>query len=152
MEVYGLEDGDEPIADPVLGTAMAQWATDTQFRCGTAAEMLWHSHAGNRSYQFQFSQVPPGRETVRAVHGSERPYVFGTLTAAGGTAYAPKYNSTDTAVSDQMQQYWTNFAETGDPNAGSVPKWPRFDPSARAYMDFTAAGPVASRRSAPRRL
>ena len=42
-----------------------------------------------------------------------------------------------------MQQYWTNFAKTGDPNGGNLVKWPKFDPTRRAYLDFTDAGPVA---------
>jgi para-nitrobenzyl esterase len=143
MEVYGLKNGQEPAPDPMFGSTMAQWATDSQFRCGTVAELIWHSRAGNRSYQFQFSRVPPGRENVGAAHGSELPYVFGTLAAAGRAANAPKYDSTDEAVSAQMQQYWTNFARNGDPNGGSLPKWPKFDPAARAYMDLTAEGPSA---------
>jgi para-nitrobenzyl esterase len=143
MEVYGVKDGAEPAADPVYGNAMAQWATDSQFRCGTVAQLIWHSRAGNRSYQFQFSRVPPGRETQGAAHGYEIPYVFGTLDAAGRAQNAPKYNATDEAVSGYMQQYWTNFAKAGDPNGGSLPKWPKFDPTARAFMDFTADGPVA---------
>ena len=143
LAVYGIANGADPPADPVLGSAMAQWATDMQFRCGTVAELIWHSRAGNRSYQFQFSRVPTGRESVGAAHGSEIPYVFGTLSIAGRAANAPKYDSTDTAVSEQMEQYWTNFAKAGDPNGGSLPKWPKFDPTARAYLDLTAAGPVA---------
>jgi para-nitrobenzyl esterase len=142
MEVYGLKNGSEPSPDPVLGSAMAQWATDSQFRCGTVAELIWHSRAGNRAYQFQFSRVPPGRESVGAAHGSEIPYVFGTLEAAGRAPNAPKYDSIDKTVSDQMQQYWTNFAKTGDPNAGSLTKWAKFDPKARSYMDLTAEGPI----------
>jgi para-nitrobenzyl esterase len=121
---------------------MAQWATDTQFRCGTVAQLVWHSRAGNRGYQFQFSRVPSGRESVGAAHGSEIPYVFGTLAIAGRAQNAPKYDSTDIAVSGQMQQYWVNFARTGDPNAGSLPNWPKFDPVRRSYMDLTADGPV----------
>jgi para-nitrobenzyl esterase len=143
MEVYGLKNGSEPSPDPVLGSAMAQWATDSQFRCGTVAELIWHSRNGNRLYQFQFSRVPPGRESVGAAHGSEIPYVFGTLDAAGVAPNAPKYDAVDKTVSDQMQQYWTNFAKTGDPNGGSLPKWEKFDPNARAYMDLTAEGPIA---------
>jgi para-nitrobenzyl esterase len=143
IEVYGLKNGNEPPADPVFGNAMAQWATDSQFRCGTVAQLVWHSRAGNRSFQFQFSRVPTGREAVGAAHGSEIPYVFGTLAIAGRNPNAPKYDSTDTMVSDQMQQYWTNFARTGDPNGGSLPKWPKFDPAKRAYIDFTADGPIA---------
>lgn len=43
-----------------------------------------------------------------------------------------------------MKQYWTNFATTGDPNGGGgVPIWPKFDPSSRAYMQFTDAGAIA---------
>jgi para-nitrobenzyl esterase len=69
--------------------------------------------------------------------------VFGTLDAAGRAPNAPKYDPVDKTVSDQMQQYWTNFARTGDPNGGSLPKWEKFDPKARAYMDLTAEGPIA---------
>jgi para-nitrobenzyl esterase len=141
--VYNVKDGQENPPDPVYGSTMAQWATDAQFRCGTVAELIWHSRAGNVAYQFQFSRVPPGRESVGAAHGSEIPYVFGTLSTAGTRANAPRYDGTDTGVSSQMQQYWTNFAKTGNPNGGSLPLWPKFDPAARAYMDLTAGGPIA---------
>ena len=143
LQVYKVTDGGEGEPDPLYGNALAQWATDTQFRCGTVAELVWHSRAGNTSYQFQFSWVPPGREAVGAAHGSELPYVFGTLSLPGRGATAPQYDKTDEAVSGQMQQYWTNFAKSGNPNSGSVPKWPRFDPASRDYMDLTASGPVA---------
>jgi para-nitrobenzyl esterase len=142
LEVYGVKDGQEPQSDAVYGSAMAQWATDFQFRCGTVAQLIWHSRAGNAAYQFQFSRVPPGREAVGAAHGSELPYVFGSLSIAARSANAPKYDSTDASVSDQMQQYWTNFAKSGNPDGGSLPHWPKFDPTARAYIDFTANGPV----------
>jgi carboxylesterase type B len=77
--------------------------------------LIWHSRAGNTAYQFQFSRVPPEREAVGAAHGSELAYVFGTLAIAGRSANAPKYVSADETVSDQMQQYWTNFAKNGQP-------------------------------------
>ena len=142
LKAYGVNGGKEPAPDPVYGAPMAQWATDSQFRCGTVAELIWHSQAGNSSYQFQFSRVAPGKESVGAAHGSELPYVFGTLTAAGSGRSQAKYDDTDRAVSGQMQQYWTNFAKTGNPNGSSLPQWPKFDPAARAYMDLTAGGPV----------
>ena len=144
LQIYGIEGEKTPAApDPVYGDAMAQWATDAQFRCGTVAELVWHSRAGNTSYQFQFSRVPPGRESVGAAHGSELPYVFGTLSIAAQSPRAPRFDATDETVSSQMQQYWTNFARTGNPNGGSLPRWPKFDPAARAYIDLTANGPVA---------
>jgi para-nitrobenzyl esterase len=42
-----------------------------------------------------------------------------------------------------MQQYWTNFAKTGNPNGDVSPVWPKFDPLARGYLQFLDAGPVA---------
>jgi para-nitrobenzyl esterase len=116
LHVYRIDsENAAPAPDPVYGDAMAQWATDAQFRCGTLAELVWHSHAGNTSYQFQFSRVPSGRESVGAAHGSELPYVFGTLSIAARAPNAARYDATDEAVSGQIQQYWTNFAKSGNP-------------------------------------
>jgi para-nitrobenzyl esterase len=139
LEVYGLKGGAEPPPDPLLGNAMAQWATDTQFRCGTVAELVWHTGAGNPGWQFQFSRAAPGREAAGAAHGNEVPYVFGTL---GRAERSPKYDAVDQQVSAAMQNYWTNFAKTGDPNGAGMPQWPKFDPAKRAYLEFTDAGPV----------
>jgi len=140
LALYGLKDGAEPQPDPLFGNAMAQWATDSQFRCGTVAELVWHVGAGNPGYQFQFARTAPGREAAGAAHGTEVPYVFGTL---GHGANSPKYDATDRQVSDAIETYWTNFAKTGDPNGSDLPRWPRFDPAVRPYIEFTAAGPVA---------
>jgi para-nitrobenzyl esterase len=140
LMLYQLSGGTEPKPDPEFGPVLAQWATDSQFRCGSVAELVWHTTANNPGYQFQFSRAAPGREALGAPHGSEVPYVFGTL---GRAATAPKYNATDQQISAAMQEYWTNFAKTGDPNGGKLPRWPKFDPAARGYLDFTDAGPVA---------
>jgi len=140
LAAYGLNGASEPQPDPLFGTVMAQWATDSQFRCGTVAELVWHTGAGNPGYQFQFSRAAPGQEAVGAAHGSEVPYVFGTL---GRGVNSPKYDATDQQVSAAMQNYWTNFAKTGDPNGEGLPRWPKFDPDKRTYLDFTHAGPVA---------
>jgi para-nitrobenzyl esterase len=139
LALYGLNGGPEPQPDPLFGTVMAQWATDSQFRCGTVAELVWHAGAGNPGYQFQFARAAPGRETAGAAHGNEVPYVFGNL---GRAASSPKYDAVDQQVSAAMQIYWTNFAKTGDPNGGGLPRWPKFDPAGRAYLEFTDVGPV----------
>jgi len=38
---------------------------------------------------------------------------------------------------------WVAFAKTGDPNGIKLVKWPQYDSVARAYLNFTDAGPVA---------
>ena len=79
------------------------------------------------------------------MHGTEVPYVFGAVNSESGGA---NYTAVDREISAAMQQYWTNFAKTGDPNGvvkvtSSLPLWPKFDPAARGYIEFTDQGPVA---------
>ena len=142
LALYGLSDPAAPASppDPELGPVLAQWATDSQFRCGSVAELVWHSTATNPAYQFQFSRSAPGKEALGAPHGSEVAYVFGTLPTGSGSRV---YNETDRRISGEMQSYWTNFAKTGDPNGSNLVSWPKFDPAKRAYLDLTDSGPVA---------
>jgi para-nitrobenzyl esterase len=37
--------------------------------------------------------------------------------------------------------YWVRFAQHGDPNGPALPRWPRYDPKTRRYMDFSVTGP-----------
>jgi para-nitrobenzyl esterase len=127
---------------PLYGTPAEQWATDTSFRCSAVAQLAWHVAADNPAFHFEFARVPPGREAVGATHASELNYVFGTLDRWIFNP-RPRLNEVDQRVSDAMQQYWTNFAKTGDPNGAGLPVWPKFDATSRAYIQFTDAGPIA---------
>jgi len=49
----------------------------------------------------------------------------------------------DAEIAEEMQSYWTNFAKAGDPNGAGLPKWPKYDASARGYIEFTDNGPIA---------
>jgi para-nitrobenzyl esterase len=133
--------------DPDYGTPTQQWADDTSFRCAAVGALLWHAAAGNPTYEYEFARVPSGRESVGAVHASDLPYVFGTLDKGVPYPLPPPIPPTvisdiDWQVSKVMQQYWTNFAKTGNPNGAGLPEWRRFDASSRAYIQFTAAGPM----------
>ena len=136
----------EGAADPVYGPPVNQFMTDTGFRCPAVAQLLWHSSAGNPSYQYEFARALPGLESTGAFHSQDIAYVFGTLDR---TRIPPPRNelrptnAVDKQISDVMQQYWTNFAKTGDPNGPGLPVWPKFDPTWRSYIQFTDAGPIA---------
>jgi para-nitrobenzyl esterase len=140
LALYGLKGETEPQPDPQYGNVMTQWTTDSSFRCGTVQELVWHTAAGNPGYQYQFSRTVHGQEALGAPHASEIPFVFGTLSV---WQKMRNYNESDQKYAPQMQQYWTNFAKTGDPNGKGLVKWPKFDATRRAYLDFTDAGPVA---------
>jgi para-nitrobenzyl esterase len=140
LAAYGVNRPNEPQPDPENGTVMLQFTTDNSFRCGTIQELIWHTAVGNPGYEYQFSRTVHGKEALGAPHASEIPFIFGTLSVWQNMR---NYNDSDQQYAPQMQAYWTNFAKTGDPNGGQLVKWPKFDATARAYMDFTDAGPVA---------
>jgi para-nitrobenzyl esterase len=134
LALYGMNASTPPDPDPLYGNQGAQWTVDTMYRCPVVAELAWHAAAGNPAYEYQFDRAAPGREAAGATHGAEVPYVFGRL----GANFAPA----DHDISAAMQQYWTNFAKSGNPNGANLPLWPKFDATARGYLEFTDSGPV----------
>jgi para-nitrobenzyl esterase len=105
------------------------------YRCPVVAQLIWQTAAGITGYEYQFDHAAPGREALGAGHGTEVPYVFGTLGA--------QYAAVDHEISSALQRYWTNFAKTGDPNGADLPRWPKFDGASRGYLEFTDNGPTA---------
>jgi para-nitrobenzyl esterase len=129
--------------DPLYGTPAQQWATDTSFRCSAVAQLMWHAAAGNPSFEYEFAHFPRERQALGATHASELAHVFGTVKLNFfGIGPPAKSTDVDTQISNSMQRYWTNFAKAGDPNGANLPRWPKFDVTARAYMQFTDAGPA----------
>jgi para-nitrobenzyl esterase len=131
--------------DPLYGTPADQWATDTSFRCAAVAQVAWHAAAGNPAFEYQFSRIPDGKEASGTTHAMEVSYVFGTLDQGISGLGEPRVRPTsvDTQISELMQQYWTNFAKTGNPNGRQLPPWPKFNALSRAYIQFTDSGPIA---------
>ncbi len=82
-------------------------------------------------YRYRFDLGSPGDNfhpaATGAFHSDDIEYVFGTLDSRQGATWRPE----DRALSDQIQQYWTNFARSsdGNPNAPSLPTWPTYTPA-----------------------
>jgi len=93
-------------------------------------------------YRYFFTLGSPGDRnhpaSMGAFHSDDIEYVFGTLDSRPGITVRPE----DRSLSDQMQQYWTNFAKTGDPNGPNLPKWPIYNAEGNypaMHLDATPA-------------
>jgi para-nitrobenzyl esterase len=129
-------------ASPLYGDAGAQWMTDTVFRCPAVQIAGWNSRSGHPTYQYQFNRGVPGHPEIGAIHASEVTYVFGNLDEP--RPYRPNYEDADQAISKAMQDYWTNFAKTGDPNSSWLPAWPQYQTTTKKYLEFTDNGPAVA--------
>ena len=97
--------------------------------------------AGVPSYEYRFSYVADSirAKTPGAFHATEIPFVFDTVSDKYGPALTPA----DAAIAKQMNEYWVNFARTGNPNGAGLPHWPAYSASRDELIDFTLHGPLA---------
>lgn len=130
---------------------LQQYATERFIGYGTWKWMEAQVASGKSPvYRYRFDLVPPpdpARPTrYGAFHSDEIEYVFGVLDSRKGIAWRPE----DYAMSEQMMTYWTNFARTGDPNGGKLPKWPTYSPASGAKVMYLNQ-PVSSAEKDPLR-
>ncbi|MBI3210463.1 MAG: carboxylesterase family protein [Candidatus Solibacter usitatus] len=106
--------------DQVFGWQMRTWARQ-QTKTGKSPV-----------YHYFFSRVPPGPSSARfgAYHAAEIAYVFGNLAASR------PWQNADRTLSEAMQNYWINFAKTGDPNGKGLAAWPKFALDAEVSIEF----------------
>jgi para-nitrobenzyl esterase len=80
-------------------------------------------------YRYRFDLAAPGDKFhpagIGAFHSDDIEYVFGTLDTRQQATIRPE----DRTLSDQVQQYWTNFARNGNPNGSNLPTWPTYGAS-----------------------
>ena len=128
LSLYGLD------RDGAIKPGLAYAFGDTQFNYGVRGLARGMAAVEPKVWRYVFTHAPGG-ETVPPTHSEEIDYVFGNLGASRWVPRAPM-NAADRNLSDAMVGAWVRFAQTGDPNGGEMPTWPRFTATTDAYLEF----------------
>ena len=121
------------IAQSDVKEAMNRISTDSTMLLPALKQARWLEKTGVPAYFYFFTRIPPTPlgKAAKVHHGAEIPYVMGLLTERWGKA-----ESVDLDLSTAMMTYWTRFAESGDPNAEGLPRWPVYNSQTDAYLDL----------------
>ena len=102
---------------------------------------IWAAEAHSRiapTWMYRFDQAPQLLRFlgIGASHAAELPYVFGTLpdkvrTVDIGFRFGGLKEAH--AVSERVQQHWSAFAQTGNPETSEL-AWPRYDETNRTTL------------------
>jgi para-nitrobenzyl esterase len=120
-----------PVAtDADVEPALISVFTDFAFTCSARGGARAYAQANVPVWQYWFTRVYPGAESLGAYHAMEITYAFGVV-----DTLLPR-TSTDVALSKAMVTYWTRFAATGDPNGGGAPVWPAHTTAGEEYLEL----------------
>ena len=121
--------------------------------------LSWHmrlfaekqAQLGQDSWHYFFTHDPlydPDKRDLGSAHTGEIPYVFDNLCAprtfpGGSSVELMCGNPREEAFSDQVSQYFVNFARTGNPNGEGLPAWPAvkdLGPNETMILDADGSG------------
>jgi para-nitrobenzyl esterase len=138
---FGARAGDYSKLYPAKDDVTAEHSSEEAARDNHFGWQTWtwaheqHAHGKSPLYYFFFDIRPPvtGASPTDwgAHHEHELPYVFGNQYPANWG-----WTERDRRLSNVVQDYWVNFAKTGNPNGAGLPAWSAFDPAKPELMLF----------------
>jgi para-nitrobenzyl esterase len=97
-----------------------------------------HASAGRPTFMFEFAIESTARSgTIGAAHEVDVPFVFDALDKKGVDELLGSDLVAEPAVrllAEQVAAAWATFARHGEPQLDSLPRWPRYEPDARATV------------------
>ena len=124
--------------------ALGALGTDAIFACPAHfASALLAQHVPTFAYEFSDENAPQdflpfAGFPYGAAHASELQYLFGLRTAFPPTPL----DAGQQQLADNMVEYWTEFAEKGDPNQRGTPAWPVFNVVADGMQSLVPPAPA----------
>jgi para-nitrobenzyl esterase len=125
-----------PSTDATAAQVFVDMITDYAFRCPTRDLIQQTMAHGTKAAYLYGYDIGPAWHSFELV-----PIMNVTALLAIGAVEPPA------AYTQEMLGYWTQFAATGDPNAGTdagAPQWPAYDTASDPYLDFVEPAPMAS--------
>jgi para-nitrobenzyl esterase len=137
----------DPENNKTFNEVIAKFNTDWVW--GEPARMTAMAFLSKKApaYMYQFGYVSPAnqqRSPFGAGHGSEVSFVFNTLDAP---RFGPPSKPTEAEyeLAQKMNQYWINFAKTGNPNGSGLPNWPAYNKQNQDMLDIELDGKIISK-------
>ena len=87
------------------------------------------TEAGSAAYLYLFDHGyrAADKAGLHAFHGSELPYMFGTIWETAANWPKVPRTSAERELSDAMLDYWASFSKSGRPQSALGPLWPAAD-------------------------
>jgi para-nitrobenzyl esterase len=110
-------------------------------------------YAHTYMYRFDWSSWGMNMVGLRACHGAELPFVFGTIDKKPGKYFVILSNKkVDWSLSQLIQQNWVNFARYGNPDPTGQEGWSAYDPTRRSTMIFNKKSKPAADPNSQQRI
>ena len=124
--------------------------TDAIFACPARfADELVSPFVPTYAYEFNDENAPENflpavSFPYGAAHASEIQYIFPVAnpSTVGLKLAQTPLNASQLKLSDKMVDYWTEFAESGNPNGIGTPHWPRFHRDRQVMLSLNTPTPA----------
>jgi len=112
-----------------LRQASSRFVTDSWFVQPSRQMLQGMDTVKSPAFQYEFARPSRAFPALGAPHAIELRYVFNTLKDRENR---PK----DQVLADTVTDCWVRFAKTGNPNGGSLSRWPEYRNDTGEYIQF----------------